>query len=499
MENFADLDSPLELFFGIFQANYCEGMKYTSTRGGVSDVDFEGVLFAGFAQDGGLFMPEHIPKVNKETLTTWRSFSYKELVKEICSLFVTPEVIPRHELHGLIDKALHRFRHKDVVPMSRLKSGLNVLEMWHGATLAFKDLAMSCVGQFLDYFLKKNNRHVNILVGTSGDTGSAAIEGVRGIPNIDITVLLPHGRCTEIQERQMTTVIEDNVHVFSVDGTSDELDEPIKKLFRDTEFVKKHNLMSTNSVNWARVMVQIAHFFYGYFQCAPTQVDDVLPPVEIVVPTGGAGNITAGCIAQKMGLPIQLVAVVNSNDIIHRTVQHGDFSLGDTEMTLASAMDIQEPYNMERILWLAADSDSAKIKEMMKEFNERKRLKLPQELHIRLLEMMKSCSVTDNNILQTIRRCWEENQYLLCPHSAVAVFYHYQQFDCNRNVPRCCLAPASAVKFQDVILRADLVPQIPPEIEALMRKETRFTLLKKQDDWEKVLREKIEAIDQKKM
>ncbi|XP_056409979.1 threonine synthase-like 2 [Hyla sarda] len=474
-------------------------MKYTSTQGGVSGVDFEGVLFAGFAPDGGLFMPEHIPKLNKETLTTWRTFSYKELVKEVCSLFIPSDAIPRIELNGLIDKALTRFRHKDIVPLSRLRSGLNVLEMWHGATHAFKDLAMSCVGQFLDYFLKKNNKHVNILVATSGDTGSSAIESVRGVPNIDIIVLLPHGRCTEIQERQMTTVIEDNVHVFAVDGTSDELDEPIKKLFRDTAFVKKHNLISTNSVNWARVMVQIAHFFYGYFQCIPEKASDMLPPVELVVPTGGAGNITAGCIAQKMGLPIQLVAVVNSNDIICRSVQHGDFSLGDMERTLASAMDIQEPYNMERILWLAADSDSAKIKEMMTEFTERKRLKIPQELHLRLQEMMKSCSVPDDGILQTIRRCWEENQCLLCPHSAVAVFYHYQQFDSNRILPRCCLAPASAAKFQDVILRAGLVPEIPEEIKALMKKETRSTFLKRQDDWEKILREKIEAIYQKRI
>ncbi|KAG9469573.1 hypothetical protein GDO78_020202 [Eleutherodactylus coqui] len=444
-------------------------------------------------------MPEHIPKLNMETLTRWRSLSYKELVKAVCSIFIPTETIPRNELNGLVDEALRNFRHKDVVPMSRLKSGLNILEMWHGATHAFKDLAMSCVGQFLDYFLKKNNRHVNILVGTSGDTGSAAIESVRGNPNIDIIVLLPHGRCTAIQERQMTTVMEDNVHVFAVDGTSDELDEPIKKLFRDSEFVKKHNLMSTNSVNWVRVMVQIAHFFFGYFQCVPPQANDVLPSVEIVVPTGGAGNITAGCITQKMGLPIQLVAGVNSNDIIHRTVQHGDFSLGNTERTLASAMDIQEPYNMERILWLAADCDSAKVKEMMDEFNNRKRLKLPLELQRRLLGMMKSCSVTDDNIIQTIRRCWEENQYLLCPHSAVATFYHYQQFDSNQNLPRCCLAPASAAKFQDVILRAGLVPAIPPEIEALMKKETRSVFLGKDDDWEKILREKIEAIGRKRM
>ncbi|KAM9330342.1 threonine synthase-like 2 [Gastrophryne carolinensis] len=472
-------------------------MKYTSTRGGESGVDFEGVLFSGFASDGGLYMPENIPKLERKTLESWSALSYKELVEEVCSLFVSSDVIPRNHLHGLIDKAFLRFRHQDIVPLSRLANGLNVLEMWHGATHAFKDLAMSCVGQLLDYFLKKNNRHVNILVGTSGDTGSAAIESVRGIPNIDIIVLLPHGRCTPIQERQMTTVMEDNVHVFAVDGTSDELDVPIKKLFADPCYVKKHHLMSTNSVNWGRVMVQIAHFFYGYFRCAPAWSGETLPPVEIVVPTGGAGNITAGCIAQKMGLPIRLVAAVNKNDIIHRAVQSGDFSLGSTERTLASAMDIQEPYNMERILWLLEEGDGRKIKDMMETFNDKKQFRLAPELHRELLEMMTSCSVKDEEILKTIKRCWKENGFQLCPHSAVAVSYHYQQTDRNQDRPRCCLSPASAAKFPEVILQAGLTPQIPPEIQALMKKETRFTLLTKQDDWEQALRDKIEAIDRK--
>ncbi|XP_053560262.1 threonine synthase-like 2 isoform X2 [Bombina bombina] len=408
-------------------------MKYTSTRGGATGVDFQDVLFSGFAPDGGLFMPEEIPKLDSKTIEAWSLFSYIELVKEICSLFIPLESIPRTDLNGLIDKAFSRFRHKDIVPISRLGSGLIVLEMWHGVTHAFKDLAMSCVGQFLDYFLKKTNKHVNILVGTSGDTGSSAIESVRGIKNIDIIVLLPHGRCTKIQELQMTTVIEDNVHVFAVDGTSDELDEPIKKLFADTDFVRKHHLMSTNSVNWARVLVQIAHYFYAYFQCAKFVTSETLPLVEIVVPSGGAGNITAGCIAQMMGLPIRLVAAVNRNDIIHRIVQHGDFSLGDTETSLASAMDIQEPYNMERIFWLLAGSEKSRMREMMEEYNIKKVLKLPDELHKKVLQAMTSCSVTDENILQTIRRCWEENRYLLCPHSAVAVFYHYKQFDNNQN------------------------------------------------------------------
>ncbi|XP_053315355.1 threonine synthase-like 2 [Spea bombifrons] len=473
-------------------------MKYTSTRGGETGVDFEKVLFSGFAADGGLFMPEEIPKLDVQALQTWRSLSYKELVQEICSMFIPPESVPRKDLDDLIDKALVRFRHKDIVPFRRLESGLNVLEMWHGVTHAFKDLAMSCVGQFLNYFLQKKKTHVNIVVGTSGDTGSAAIEAVRGIKNIDIIVLLPQGRCTKVQELQMTTVIEDNVHVFAVDGTSDELDVPIKKLFADAAFVKKHNLMSTNSVNWARVLVQIAHFFYAYYQSAPSPAGETLPLVEIVVPTGGAGNITAGCIAQKMGLPIRLVAAVNDNDIIHRTIQRGDFSLGDTATTLASAMDIQEPYNMERIFWLLAESERAEIKKMMEEFSVKKRMKLPGQLHQKVIGAMASCSVDDESILGAIRRCWEENRYLLCPHSAVAASYHYQQSDSGQNRLRCCLAPASAAKFQDVIARANLTPEIPEEIQSLMEMEARSTPMRKGDDWERILRDTIEAIDHRR-
>uniref|UniRef100_A0A8D0EM32 Threonine synthase like 2 n=1 Tax=Strix occidentalis caurina TaxID=311401 RepID=A0A8D0EM32_STROC len=199
---------------------------------------------------------------------------------------------------------------------------------------------------------------------------------------MDIFVLLPKGFCTQIQELQMTTVIEDNVHVFAAHGNSDEIDEPIKELFADVDFARKYNLMSLNSVNWSRIMVQIAHHFYAYFQCAPSLDITPLPVVEIVVPTGGGGNITAGCIAQKMGLPIRLVAVVNSNDIIHRTVQYGDFSLSESvKSTLASAMDIQEPYNMERILWLLSGSDSRLMKTLMERFSVSKSLKLPEDLH----------------------------------------------------------------------------------------------------------------------
>ncbi|XP_078205066.1 threonine synthase-like 2 isoform X6 [Callithrix jacchus] len=406
-------------------------MWYVSTRGMAPRVDFEGALFSGYASDGGLFMPEELPQLNRETLCQWSTLSYPGLVKELCALFIGSELIPKDDLNG-----------------------------------------------------------------TSGDTGSAAIESVQGAKNVDIIVLLPKGHCTKIQELQMTTVLKENVHVFGVEGNSDELDEPIKAVFADTVFVKKHNLMSLNSINWSRILVQMAHHFFAYFQCAPSLDTHPLPLVEVVVPTGAAGNLAAGYIAQKIGLPIRLVVAVNRNDIIHRTVQQGDFSLSEVvKSTLASAMDIQVPYNMERVFWLLSGSDSQVTRALMEQFERTQSLNLPKELHSKLSEAMTSESVSDEAIIQTMGRCWDENQYLLCPHSAVAVNYHYQQMDRQQpSTPRCCLAPASAAKFPEAVLAAGLTPETPAEIRALEHKETRCTPMRRGDTWMLMLRDTIEDL-----
>ncbi|XP_072493006.1 threonine synthase-like 2 isoform X2 [Notamacropus eugenii] len=317
---------------------------------------------------------------------------------------------------------------------------------------------------------------------------------------MDIIVLLPLGRCSKIQELQMTTVIEDNVHVFGVEGDSDELDEPIKDVFADVVFAKKHNLMSLNSINWSRILVQMAHYFFAYFQCAPSMDVCPLPLVEVVVPTGAAGNLAAGCVAQQMGLPIHLATVVNHNDIIHRTVQQGDFSFsGNTSPTLASAMDIQVPYNMERVFWLLSGSDSGLIRALMEQFDSTKKQCVPKELLAKISETISSQSASDEDIIQTMQRCWEENHYLLCPHSAIAVCYHYKRSACEQpSLPRCCLAPASAAKFPDVVLQAQLVPEIPADIRALEHMKTQCTPLRRGDDWTQVLRKKIEDLSQER-
>ncbi|XP_024408115.2 threonine synthase-like 2 isoform X7 [Desmodus rotundus] len=383
-------------------------MWYVSTRGMAPRVDFEGALFSGYAPDGGLFMPEKLPQLDKETLRRWSALSYPGLVTELCALFIGPELIPRDDLSDLIHRAFSRFRHREVVHLSRLRNGLNVLELWHGVTYAFKDLSLCCTAQLLQYFLEKREKHVTVVVGTSGDTGSAAIESVQGTKNVDIVVLLPKGHCTKIQELQMTTVLKENVRVFAVEGNSDELDEPIKAVFADVAFVKKHNLMSLNSINWSRILVQIAHHFFAYFRCVPSLDVHPLPRVEVVVPTGAAGNLAAGCIAQRMGLPIHLVTAVNCNDIIHRTVQQGDFSLSETiKPTLASAMDIQVPYNMERIFWLLSDCNSLVTRALMEQFERTQSVCLSKELQSKHSQVLSGPSLC-SQVPRSCPGCWAD-------------------------------------------------------------------------------------------
>eukprot|EP00105_Crassostrea_gigas_P042287 XP_019926435.1 PREDICTED: LOW QUALITY PROTEIN: threonine synthase-like 2 [Crassostrea gigas] len=242
-------------------------MKYKSTRGDVTGRTFEEALFTGYAADGRLILPETIPKIDAKELTSWAKLSYVELAKKIVPLYVDEDEIPSTDLSDIIDKAFSRFLVPGVSTIKRFPDGLNVMELFHGPTWSFKDLALSCVGQFLSYFLSKRKEHFIILGATSGDTGSSAIEAVRGQKWVDIVMLFPGGRkITKIQELQMTTVIEDNVHVFRVDGSVDDLDAPIKQCFRDHAFTKRHNLSSINSINWARIMVQTVHHIYAYLQ-----------------------------------------------------------------------------------------------------------------------------------------------------------------------------------------------------------------------------------------
>lgn len=289
--------------------------------------------------------------------------------------------------------------------------------------------------------------------------------------------------------------------LLSADGSSDDIDVPLRRLFADQELVQRHGLMSLNSVNWSRVMVQLAHFLYAYLQLSgleQTGSGAPLPLLEVVVPTGGAGNIAAGTIVKQMGVPLRLVAMVNANDIVHRTVESGDFSMATSvTQTLAPAIDIQDPYNMERVFWLLSGRDGALVKAMMEEFQHAHKHPLPGALHQQLSQVLSAGSVGDDGIVETMRRCWEENQYLLCPHTAVAVWYHYHGPPCL-GLNRCCIATASPVKFQAAVQKAGLTLDLPETIVALDKMPSRCENLERgldwRRDWENCLRERIQSI-----
>ncbi|CAL8280579.1 unnamed protein product [Gadus morhua 'NCC'] len=476
-------------------------MRYCSTRGGVQGADFCDVLFSGFAPDGGMFMPESLPVLSPDTLRSWAALHFSQLVVEVASLFIPTQLMPRDHLEAMVMEALSSFSVPEVVRFAKLKEGLTIVELFHGNTLAFKDLAMTCTVRFLDYFLQKQKRRAVVVVGTSGDTGGSAIQSAKGLAQVDLVVVYPRGRVTPVQEKHMTTCLQDNIHVFSADGTSDDIDNPIRRLFADHELVKAHGLMSLNSVNWSRIMIQLAHFIYAYLHMSGLEgasADAPLPPLEVVVPTGGAGNIAAGCIVKQMGVPLQLVAMVNSNDIVRRTVQSGDFSMAaDVKQTLAPAIDIQDPYNMERVFWLLSGRDGALVKGIMEDFQSSHRHTLPQQLHTVLSQAVSAGTVTDEGILESMRRCWEDNHYLLCPHTAVAVWHHYHTPP-SAQLNRCYLATASPAKFQSAVQRAGLTLDLPESLSSLDKMATRCEGLEKSQTWSKhwedKLREKIQSI-----
>lgn len=467
-------------------------MKYHSTRGGASGLSFKEMLLSGYACDGGMLLPETIPTVSRETLRSWAGLPYAELAFKVASCFIEESDIPAEDLQEIFKKAFSTFSVPEVVPLARLKDGLVVVELFHGRSLAFKDLSLACLGNFYNYFLAKDNRHMTLLVCTSGDTGSAAIEAVRGLENVDIIVMLPRGRITQIQELMMTTVLDSNVHVYRMDGSSDDIDVVVRDLFADVSFAQKHNLASPSSLNFTRVLVQMVHIYYTYLQLCPSADSDV----EMVFPTGGAGNVTAGMLAREMGLPAQFVCAVNDNNVFSRFMNNGQCKLGDVHVTLAPAMDIQFAYNLERIWYLCSKGDSALIKKMMKEV-ETGVVNIPTHVLNAMKSAIKVYTVKgDEEIKATIKRCWDENHYNLCPHTAIGVAYVYNK-DKNGQTPRGCLATASPLKFPEAIEASGVPVPSSERIRQLLASPVRHTDLEKGEDWTAAVKAKVEEITQK--
>ena len=446
-------------------------MRYRSTRGGGAPLKFKDTILTGLARDGGLFLPETIPNV-ADRLEAWRKLAYPDLAFEIIRLFA--DDIPEAALREIVRKSYAAFRHPEVTPVVKV-GRVHVLELFHGPTLAFKDVALQFLGNLFEYVLGETGGELNIVAATSGDTGSAAIYGVRGRERIRIFVMHPHGRVSPVQERQMTTVLDANVCNLAVDGTFDDCQNIVKELFGDLPFRDHFKLGAVNSINWARVLAQIVYYFYAAFR---VQEATGAARVRFTVPTGNFGDIFAGYVALKMGLPIdKLVLATNENDILARYFTTGVYSVGEVAPTLSPSMDIQVASNFERYLYYLAGEDAAKLARWMAEFKATGTLDpgvAPQ-----------SCIAAGRGdtamTLATIRDCWENHQYLLDPHTAVGVAVGTRFLDAA--VPMICLATAHPAKFSDAIMRAtgkDLAHH--PILDALADLPTRVRVVPAQKE-----------------
>lgn len=420
-------------------------MQYISTRGQTTPMGFQDAVMTGLAPDGGLLIPESIPDV-RDQLPYWATLSYQEITFEVLRLFVD---IPDADLRRLIDRSYAPFSHPEIAPAESV-GDLHILELFHGPTLAFKDIALQFLGNVFEYTLERRDQRLNILAATSGDTGSAAIHGVRGRKRIRIFVMHPQGRISPLQKKQMTSVLDDNVFNVAVDGTFDDCQRIMKTLFRDLPFKEQYHLGAVNSVNWARVLVQMVYYFSsGLYVMNAERADRV----RFAVPTGNFGDILAGYYARQMGLPIsQLILATNENDILSHFFNTGEYRVGDVVPTASPSMDIQVASNFERYLYDRLGRDPERLVQLFEEFDQTGTLRVETGPNGKVDPLFSAGVCDRQSTLDTIRRYYECYGYLLDPHTAVGVAVGER----NRALdePLIALATAHPAKFSEAIEQA---------------------------------------------
>lgn len=449
-------------------------MKYISTRGQAAPLSFEEVVLTGLAPDGGLFVPETLPQFSREEIASWTSLPYNELALKIITPFVDG-AIPAADLKRIIDVAYSDFRHRAIAPL--VQSGHNewILELFHGPTLAFKDFALQFLGHLLDYILDKRGQKVVIMGATSGDTGSAAIEGCRRCKNIDIFILHPHGRVSDVQRRQMTTVLNDNIHNIAVEGNFDDCQNMVKASFGDQSFLPPgRQLVAVNSINWARIMAQIVYYFW-----AALSVGGPHRQVSFAVPTGNFGDVFAGYLARGMGLPVeQLVIGTNANDILHRCISANDHSKKPLQHSLSPSMDIMVSSNFERLLFDLYDKDGAAINNLMASLSAGTTSKLAEAALAKARTLFSSYRLDDEETIRVISDEYERSGYLLDPHSAIGLAAG-RQCRTSAATPMICLATAHPAKFPEAVKKAGYPenPSLPHHMVDLFEREERYHVI----------------------
>jgi threonine synthase len=452
---------------------YWVNMKYISTRGLAPKLSFEDAVIAGLASDGGLYVPETIPTFTSAEIAAMAGLSYQELMLKIITPFIGDE-IPAKDLRELVFASYAEFRHEAIAPLKQINNQQFILELFHGPTMAFKDFALQFLGRVFDYILEKRKQDVVIVGATSGDTGSAAIEGCRHSKHVKIFIMHPHNRVSDVQRRQMTTVLADNVTNIALEGNFDDCQHIVKQLFADQSFLKgKANLAAVNSINWCRIMAQIVYYFYAALQLgAPAK------SMVFSVPTGNFGDVFAGYIAHRMGLPIkQLIVATNQNDILHRFFAQNDYSRGELVKTLSPSMDIQVSSNFERFLFYLYDQDGAKIREIMDKFQQGGGISVETAKISAARELFSSFSADDKITCKVINEAYAVSGEILDPHTATGVA---AADSCKKyeDLPTIILSTAHPAKFPEAIIKAGVPePELPAYLHGLMEREERYQVV----------------------
>ena len=460
-------------------------MKYISTRNSSKTFEFKDVFIKGLADDGGLFIPKSFNKFSKSDIDEFKDLNYQELAKKIIYPFIG-NFMNENDLSKIIDKSYSVFRKKNVVDLVKV-GDRSVLELFHGPTLAFKDVAMQLLGNFYEYYLNNENEKLNIVVATSGDTGAAAIDAIKGKKNINIFVLHPHNRVSPVQRKLMTTGKEQNVFNIAINGNFDDCQNLVKLMFADKNFSQDIKMSGVNSINWARIIAQSVYYFYSYFL-----VEDNKQPINFSVPTGNFGDVYAGYLAKKMGLPInKLIVATNQNDILHRAISKGSYEVEKVHETISPSMDIQIASNFERLLYDLNDGDDIQTAEVMKNIKENGKYIIDQKKLDIINNNFLSSRMSEEEVLKTINTVYEKYSIVLDPHSAIG----YGAFDkINLNGNNIVLATAHPCKFPDAIKKAiNLKADLPEELMFVLNEEEKFDIIDNDvDKVKKHIKERIQ-------
>lgn len=446
-------------------------MEYISTRGTAPALGFRDALMAGLAKDGGLYVPRKWPTLSKKQIRALRGKSYQEVAFEILSLFVDGEIAD-DKLRGMIDEAYATFRHPAVVPLVQVGPNDFILELFHGTTLAFKDVAMQLLARLMDHVLAERGERATIVGATSGDTGGAAIDAFAGRERTDIFILFPHEKVSPVQQRQMTSSSASNVHAIAVKGNFDDCQNLVKEMFNDAAFRDKVKLSGVNSINWARIMSQVVYYF-----TAALSLGGPDRKISFTVPTGNFGDIFAGYVAKKMGLPIdRLVIATNDNDILARTLKTGRYEMKGVKATTSPSMDIQISSNFERLLFEAYDRDDAAVRRSMDGLKQSGSFEIKEKALKAIKREFRAGRATERQVAATIRETLSSTGYLLDPHTATGVFVAAK--NAKPSSPMVTLSTAHPAKFPAAVKSAcGIDPALPSWLSDLMQREERFDIL----------------------